>query len=63
VGAVKWESAFKCGWGGGGDTNLTACIEQRNTFQEEMMNSSSHGIPVAFVNEGLHGGAPGGTKR
>ena len=55
VGAVKYMSAFHCG------TNLTKCMEQRNQLQADFINSTEHGIPVAFVNEGLHGGAPRGS--
>lgn len=52
VGAAKYLSAFP-------GNNVTAAIEQRNQMQQEFLDSSN--IPVAFINEGLHGGAPGGT--
>eukprot|EP00750_Incisomonas_marina_P008546 INCI15511.2.p1 GENE.INCI15511.2~~INCI15511.2.p1 ORF type:complete len:720 (+),score=138.36 INCI15511.2:139-2298(+) len=52
VGAAKYLSAFP------GD-NVTAAIEQRNQMQREFLENSN--VPVAFINEGLHGGAPGGT--
>ena len=56
VGAVKWMSAFDCD-----PSEIGKCIEQRNALQEEFINSSRLRIPVSFVNEGLHGGAPSGT--
>jgi beta-glucosidase len=56
VGAVKYMSAFTCD-----PSEIGKCIEQRNALQEEFINSSRLGIPISFVNEGLHGGAPGGT--
>jgi len=53
AGAVKFMSAFKC-------EKLEDCVKARNSLQKELMGQN-HGIPAAFVNEGLHGGAPGGT--
>eukprot|EP00041_Stephanoeca_diplocostata_P011307 m.184813 g.184813 ORF g.184813 m.184813 type:complete len:797 (-) comp18490_c0_seq2:182-2572(-) len=55
VGAVKFMSAFSCG------SNMEQCVSQRNDLQRLFMNSSAHGIPISFINEGLHGGASGGT--
>lgn len=55
VGAVKFMSAFSC------PRNITACITARNELQAHFMSTSPHGIPLSFINEGLHGGAPGGT--
>eukprot|EP00040_Diaphanoeca_grandis_P040838 m.262177 g.262177 ORF g.262177 m.262177 type:complete len:794 (-) comp44699_c0_seq1:67-2448(-) len=54
VGAVKYMSAFGC-------SDIVDCINQRNTLQSLFLNQSAHGIPISFINEGLHGGAPGGT--
>ena len=53
--AMKYMSAFACGG------HITGCIDQRNAIQKLFLSSSAHGIPISFVNEGLHGGAPGGT--
>lgn len=55
VGAMKYMSAFNCG------SNISDCIVQRNAIQKIFLENSAHGIPISFVNEGLHGGAPGGT--
>ena len=54
VGAVKYMSAFKC-------QDIKDCIKQRNTLQADFINGTRLHIPVSFINEGLHGGAPGGT--
>jgi len=55
VGAAKFGSAFSC------NDNITSCVEQRNKLQEFFLKNSRRGIPISFINEGLHGGAPGGT--
>jgi len=56
IGAIKLSSAgFSCG------TNWTDCVAQRNAFQRRFIEGSRLGIPVSFINEGLHGGATGGT--
>ena len=54
VGAVKYMSAFKC-------DDIKDCIKQRNALQADFVNGTRLHIPVSFINEGLHGGAPGGT--
>lgn len=36
------------------------CVVARNRLQAVFLNESLHGIPITFINEGLHGGAPGG---
>jgi len=36
------------------------CVVARNRLQAAFLNESLHGIPITFINEGLHGGAPGG---
>ena len=56
VGAVKYMSAFSCP-----SSKQVDCIAQRNALQTEFLNNSRLHIPVSFINEGLHGGAPGGT--
>jgi beta-glucosidase-like glycosyl hydrolase len=56
IGAIKLSTAgFKCG------TNWTDCVAQRNAFQRRFVEGSRLGVPVSFINEGLHGGATGGT--
>lgn len=47
-------SAFRC-------NDITDCVTQRNELQASFLNESRLGIPISFINEGLHGGAPGGT--
>lgn len=37
------------------------CVIARNKLQGTFLNQSKNGIPITFINEGLHGGAPGGT--
>ena len=37
------------------------CVTARNKLQATFLNQSRNGIPITFINEGLHGGAPGGT--
>lgn len=54
IGAVKYMSAFRC-------DAITDCINQRNELQATFINESRLGIPISFINEGLHGGANGGT--
>ena len=56
IGAVKYMSAFKCS-----SKRPEDCVEQRNTLQHLFLQSSNHSIPISFINEGLHGGASGGT--
>jgi beta-glucosidase len=56
VGAVKYMSAFQCKV-----SDMADCIKQRNELQASFMKSSRLKIPIAYINEGLHGGAPGGT--
>jgi len=51
VGSVKFLSAF--------DEDLETSIQKRNQLQSDFLAAS--GIPISFINEGLHGGAPGGT--
>ena len=51
VGAVTYGPRFK--------GTLRENIEQRNRMQKTFVNQS--GIPVSFINEGLHGGAAGGS--
>ena len=41
-------------------SNITQNIELRNQLLKDFMANKS-GIPPSFINEGLHGGAPGGT--
>ena len=36
---------------------------QRNAIQKVFLENSEHGIPISFVNEGLHGGAPGAATQ
>ena len=52
VGAVKFMSAFS-------QHAIADAITHRNQLQADFLNSS--GVPVSFINEGLHGGAPGGA--
>ena len=54
VGATKFLSAFTF-------ANVTKCVIARNALQALFMKEGRLGIPVSFINEGLHGGAPGGT--
>jgi hypothetical protein len=54
IGAVKYMSAFSC-------KDITDCIKQRNELQASFISGSRLGIPISFINEGLHGGASGGT--
>jgi beta-glucosidase-like glycosyl hydrolase len=56
VGAAKFMSAFSCAPG-----DIKSCVTQRNEMQQLFKEESRLGIPVSFINEGLHGGAPGGT--
>ena len=56
VGAAKFMSAFSCAPG-----DIKSCVKQRNDLQASFMAQSRLGIPVSFISEGLHGGAPGGT--
>ena len=56
IGAVKYMSAFKCAV-----NDPEGCVAQRNALQSLFLNQSAHGIPISFINEGLHGGASGGT--
>jgi len=56
IGAVKYMSAFKCS-----STTPEDCVDQRNKLQRLFLQNSEHGIPISFINEGLHGGASGGT--
>ena len=51
---VKYESAFRC-------SDIRKCLDQRNALQQLFVNSSRLHIPISFINEGLHGGAPTGT--
>ena len=53
VGASKYMSALSCG------SNVTKCVMERNQLQRDFLNST--GIPISFINEGLHGGAEYGT--
>lgn len=55
VGAAKYMSAFSC------HSDIKDCVVQRNTLQEYFIKNSRLSIPISFINEGLHGGAPGGT--
>jgi hypothetical protein len=48
-------SAFAC------PANISACVAKRNDLQRRFLDTSPHGIPLSFINEGLHGGAPGGA--
>ena len=52
LGASKYLSVFQ------GSTRDT--IAARNALQEDFVRHGP-GIPVSFINEGLHGGASGGT--
>jgi len=56
VGAAKFMSAFQCPL-----DNTKSCVQQRNELQQMFKSSSRLGIPISFINEGLHGGAAGGT--
>ena len=56
VGAAKFMSAFSCPL-----DNTKSCVQQRNELQQMFKSSSRLGIPISFINEGLHGGAAGGT--
>ena len=56
VGAAKFMSAFDCPL-----DNTKSCVQQRNELQQMFKSSSRLGIPISFINEGLHGGAAGGT--
>ena len=56
VGAAKFMSAFSCPL-----TDTKSCVQQRNELQQMFKEESRLGIPVSFINEGLHGGAAGGT--
>ncbi len=58
VGAVKYMHAFACP-AGKPDGGIKSCVRQRNALQADFLASSK--VPVSFINEGLHGGAPGGT--
>jgi beta-glucosidase len=56
IGALKLGTAgITCG------TNWTECLVKRNAFQKKFLEGSRLNIPVSFINEGLHGGAQGGT--
>ena len=48
-------SAFEC------HSNIKDCVRQRNDLAELFKNNSRLQLPLAFINEGLHGGAEGGT--
>ena len=56
VGAAKFMSAFHCAV-----DDMASCVKARNQLQSDFLNSSRLKIPLSFINEGLHGGAPGGT--
>ena len=58
VGAAKFMSAFSCP---AGPVGTKSCVQQRNELQQMFKEESRLGIPVSFINEGLHGGAAGGT--
>lgn len=55
VGGVKYESAFSC-------AEVADCVLKRNELQQLVLSKQGpHAVPISFVNEGLHGGAPTGT--
>ena len=54
VGTVKYESAIHC-------NTAVDCITARNELQRKFIEGSRLNIPLTFVNEGLHGGAPNAT--
>ena len=56
VGAAKFMSAFDCAPG-----DIKSCVQQRNQLQQMFREQSRLKIPISFINEGLHGGAAGGT--
>ena len=58
IGAAKY-MGFNGKKGGGGAAQTRHNIATRNKLQAEFLNAS--GLPISFINEGLHGGANGGT--
>lgn len=56
LGALKFLSGFDCGKN---VSDVSACARARNEAQSKFVTATQ--LPVSFINEGLHGGAPFGT--
>jgi hypothetical protein len=42
-------------------SDMKKCLEERNALQKTFIDESRLSIPITYINEGLHGGAPSGT--